>query len=203
MRLLRTVQLVTLGLWVGSGLFFSYVVAPHVFHLFTERLLTEPQEGLPALDERIGRRLAGMTVGAIFPDYFWTQVVLGGLALASTAGLLVGTGRASGRSLTVQATLLGVAVAALAVQLVWVFPRSEVVLAEVHRLELAGKLTEADQLRRTFARWHGISQLLNLTTLAGAGLTLVLAAWQAAAPSASESVQGDTALRSSAQVEDG
>lgn len=175
MRVLRTVQLVALGLWVGSGLFFSYVVAPHVFRLFVEQVPAGTSETLPHFDERTGRRVAGATVGAVFPSYFWTQLLLGVAALAASGFLWL---RSGGHGLAWQTGLVAVALGALLVQLVWVFPRSEEVLREVHRLEIAGQLNEADQLRRSFGRWHAVSQVLNLVTLGSAALALVLAAWQ-------------------------
>ena len=179
MRLLRTIQLVALGLWVGSGLFFSYVVAPQVFRLFTETLPGGTTKGYPEMDQRMGRRLAGATVGAVFPAYFATQAVLGVVASVATWLLWRSTGRQT--LLFAECVLLAVAVTALLVQVAWVFPKSNRVLAEVHRMEVAGEFEAADRRRQTFGMLHGFSQVLNLLTLGGAAVALVLAAWGAAA----------------------
>ncbi len=176
MGLLRAIQIVTVGLWVGVGLFFSLVVAPQVFSLFTGTMVKSPPEGLPQLDERVGRRFAGETVGVVFPWYFGVQAALALAALASTAILLWrGTGS---RFLWVEFLLVLVACLGLLVQLAWVYPASERVLSEIHRLEAAGRLDQADQLRSTFGMWHGISQLCNLITVGGAALAFVTLAWE-------------------------
>lgn len=65
MTALRVVYLLSLAVWVGSLVFFSFVAAPAVFR------------ALP-------REAAGQAVAAIFPTYYALGWVAGGLALAAT-----------------------------------------------------------------------------------------------------------------------
>lgn len=176
MAVLRALQIVVLGLWVGVGLFFSFVVAPQVFRLFTGVMTQQPPEGMPRLDERVARRFAGETVGMVFPWYFGLQATLGLAALVLT-GVLAWT-QTGNRWLWAETLLIVLALLSLAVQLLWVYPASERVLDQIHRLEASQNFADADALRRQFNMWHGISQLCNLVTVAAATLAFFLLAWE-------------------------
>jgi uncharacterized membrane protein len=83
---LRFVHLLTLGLWLGSVVFFSLIVAPTLF-------------------ATLGREAAGRAVSAIFPRYYGLGGVCGILALLS--GLLLRTlGAVRGRLFLVEMILL-------------------------------------------------------------------------------------------------
>jgi hypothetical protein len=166
----------TLGLWCGAGLFFSYAAAPQVFATLRDRLPSQPIPGVSGITPETGVRLAGQVVGAIFPIYFVAQGAVAVLALAS-AGLLMRQGAAGAR---IRVALIAGALFVLAVQGVAVYPRSVRVLESVHQAQDSGDSAGAAQLRRSFGALHGVSQLLNLTTLclataalgfAGAGLS--------------------------------
>jgi len=83
---LRVVHLLALGLWVGSVVFFSLIVAPTLFGT-------------------LGRETAGRAVSAIFPRYYLFGGACGLVALFS--GLLLGTlGAARGRLFIVEMVLV-------------------------------------------------------------------------------------------------
>ncbi len=108
-----------------------------------------------------GRRLAGETVGAIFPTYFATQIIAGVLAVA-TGIILAKAGR------RLEKVRFGLAIAALAIaslHAATVYPRSVRVLDAHYAALAAGDEPKAVELRRTFGMLHGISQTLNLVTI--------------------------------------
>jgi hypothetical protein len=65
--LARILHVLSVGLWFGAGVFFSFVVAPTVFATFDTKF-------------------AGEVVGPIFPPYFAVQGVCAVVALATALG---------------------------------------------------------------------------------------------------------------------
>jgi len=83
---LRLIHILTLGLWLGSVVFFSLIVAPTLFGT-------------------LGRETAGRAVSAIFPRYYAFGGACGVVALLS--GLLLGARQAAwGRLLLIELALI-------------------------------------------------------------------------------------------------
>ncbi len=142
---LRAVYLLALAVWVGTLVFFSFAATPAIF-------TTLPREE------------AARAVAALFPVYYVTGWVAGGLALAATLGLAALT-RAFGPLPRWRAAVLVLMLALSAYA-------GLVVLPEVRAARLAGDTAARDA-------GHRLSLLLNLTVvLAGLGLTVLSAVEQ-------------------------
>jgi hypothetical protein len=160
-RVTNVVHLLSLALWAGGALFFSYLTTPRIFAYLRDQLPADPPPGLQGLTDEMGRRLAGNTVGAIFPTYFVSQIIAGVLAVAS--GFVLAK---AGQRL--EKIRWGLAIAALAIvslHAATVYPRSVRVLDAHYAAQAAGDEPKAISLRKTFGMWHGISQMLNLVTI--------------------------------------
>src|SRR5262249_14446548 len=86
--LARVLHVLALGLWFGSGVFFTFLAAPSLFQTF-EGLAQNRLDWLPLptdLTKEQGTRLAGAAVGPIFPLYFALQGVCGLVALVTAWG---------------------------------------------------------------------------------------------------------------------
>ena len=88
----KTLHVLALGLWFGSTIFFSFVVAPSLFHTFeTIELYNLPKE-FQRQDPQVngpreqGTRTAGKAVGPIFPLYFLIQGMCGLVAIVTCLG---------------------------------------------------------------------------------------------------------------------
>ena len=168
---LRAVYLVSLALWCGGSVFFSYLAAPRIFSYLQDQLPSHPPPGVQGLTAAVGRRLAGDTVGAIFPTYFLSQIGLGALAVAS--GLRLAWGRRR-----LEKIHCGLAIAAFAfvsLHSVTVYPHSVRVLDQHYQAQEAGDEPKATELRKMFGMWHGISQSLNLATIVLVVAAVILA----------------------------
>lgn len=171
--LLRVVNQLSLALWCGGTVFFSFVAAPRIFSFLRDRLPAEPLPGVSGVTSEVGRRLAGATVATIFPLYFAGQIVLGLLVFGT--GLLLaqhGEPRAKLRNI-----LIGLALAIVSVHAVTVYPKSSALRSAHYRSLDAGAVDDAAQLNRQFAIWHGVSQVLNLTVTLLAIGALVASSW--------------------------
>jgi len=75
----KTIHVLALGLWFGSGIFFSFVAALAIFHAFEALGESSPSERpgwlTPSFNKENGTQLAGMAVGPLFPRYFLLQGV--------------------------------------------------------------------------------------------------------------------------------
>jgi hypothetical protein len=157
----RIVHVLSLALWGGSTVFFSFVVAPRIFGLLRDRLPLSPPAGVEGLTPEIGRRLAGDTVGAIFPAYFATQIVAGCLAVAT--GIILA--RNGDRMAKVRSAVAALALLLVTAHAFTVYPRSIRVLESHYQAYEQGRDREAGDLRKQFGIWHGISQTLNLSVI--------------------------------------
>ena len=157
--LLRFIHLLSLGIWVGSVVFFSFVTAPTLFG------------ALP-------RDLAGRAVSAIFPRYYALGGACGALALLT--GLLLGARQAAwGRLLAAELVLLllmtGIVVYA-----------GRVVLPQAGRARLALPSLEGspayDDAKARFDALHRRSVFLNGTVLILGVVSIALVALQKPRP---------------------
>jgi hypothetical protein len=157
----RIVHVLALGLWAGAALFFSFVVAPAIFGYLRDQLPENPPLAVQGITKEAGRRLAGDTVGAIFPAYFALQIAAGTLAVASGA-VLATNGQLADK---IRCVLAAVALTLAITHRATVYPHSVLIRQEQYQAKEAGEDEEAAELEQAFRVWHGISQLLNLATI--------------------------------------
>src|SRR5262245_3590743 len=90
----RVVHLLSLGMWFGGGIIFSFLVATQLFAKLEALGATPSGErpewlALPAtFDKSAGTRLAGETISPMFNRYFAVQGACGILALITALGFL-------------------------------------------------------------------------------------------------------------------
>jgi uncharacterized membrane protein len=139
---LRFLHLLALGLWIGSVVFFSFVVAPGLFG------------ALP-------RDAAGRAVSAIFPRYYAFGAACGVTALLS--GLVLGARRVSwGRPLVLELVLLALMTGIVLYSGRVVLPQASEARAA---LAEAREATALDTAQARFDLLHRRSVLLNGTVL--------------------------------------
>ena len=197
----KTLHVLALGLWFGTVLFFTFVVGLVLLHTFeTEASKPEPDRplwfpawhvynervpgsGLPdPLRKEQGSRAFGAAVGPLFPWYFGTQAVCGFVAVATA---LAWSSARRGETVDRLRTII-LALALLTVAGGWWLERvvhrlredreramDAVLLSESPTRE---EVARAESARAEFGRWHGVSLLVNLTTLALVSLAMALAA---------------------------
>jgi hypothetical protein len=154
---LRCVGVLNAGVWFGSAVFFSFVVAPGIF--------SSDVKGL--LGEKWYPYMSGAIAQILISRYFNLQLVCGVIALLHIMGENLYFGR------TPQKIWLGLLAALISLSLIggfWLQPR----LKELHRVKYSAVAsTERRQAAaQSFKTWHGISQVLNLLMLAGLGVHL-------------------------------
>jgi acyl-phosphate glycerol 3-phosphate acyltransferase len=172
LHLSKTLHVLALGLWFGSAVFFTFVVALTIFNTF-ESLAANPQDRPAWLPESFtkeqGTQLAGLAVGPIFPWYFLLEGICGLLTVA-TALSWYGTES--------QAAVHKVRFYVLTLALVTVvvgWPIAQ----KVSTLRAARYVADpvlAAAARTDFATWHLYSLLLNLVTVALVTVAMALAA---------------------------
>jgi hypothetical protein len=185
--LTRILHVLALGLWFGSGLFFTFVVGLSLFDTFGKATANPPDQRpycLPApaelekpspdamfpdpLRKEQGSRIAGMAVGPMFLPYYLLQVACGVVALL-TALAWLGAGRIHRRRVFVL-------VLALAGAGVGWWLEGQVEASRVKRTETSDALftsaapspeqkTAALVARAEFAGIHSWSLSANLLTL--------------------------------------
>jgi glycerol-3-phosphate acyltransferase PlsY len=193
---MKTIHVLALGLWFGMVVFFTFVVAPTIFHTF--ETLGEDVEHRPAwfpeakgqhlwVDEKIngakeqGTRAAGYVVGPLFTWYFLLQGVCGFLAV--TTGLGWSRRLQAGKVHKVRVSIL---LAALATVLIgWPLeqkvnqlrdPRNRAVEKFLEAPKDKTAYEAALEAKVDFGRWHLISLFLNFGTVILVGIGMALAA---------------------------
>jgi glycerol-3-phosphate acyltransferase PlsY len=172
-QLAKVLHLLSLGLWFGSSVFFSFVVALLLFRTF-EALGASPAERPPWLpvavdfDKEKGTRLAGIAISPMFTWYFLLQ---GACALVATATAL----RWAQSGLREHRMRFLVLLLALATVVVGWPVAQKVNELRLARYDLDSQL--AEQARAAFAEWHLISLLLNMVTVLLVTMAMILAAW--------------------------
>ena len=150
-NILRFVQVFAIGTWVGSIIFFSFVVAPSLFR------------ALPHLDE------AGAVVGLSLAGLHHLGV--GAAVLFLLSAVLIAR---SMRGLVRAPSLAVVLMLALTVASQWVvIPRMEALRAEMGSIEATAQDNAA---RVEFDRLHGISVDLEVAVLLGGIVAIFLVA---------------------------
>jgi acyl-phosphate glycerol 3-phosphate acyltransferase len=192
----KTVHVLTLGLWFGSTIFFSFVVGLSLFRTFGE--LSEkdqrpfwlpipnelkrnpPSASFPdPLRKEQGSRIAGAAVGPMFDWYYGVQLVCGILAVATAFAWF-----SNGTVHQVRAIVL--AVALVTVGIGWWLER-EVSARRVTRSETSDAvlqganpppdmIQQADAARADFGKWHAYSLFANFATILLVLIGMALAA---------------------------
>ena len=139
--ILFSLYTLTLALWTGGMVLFTFIVTPAIFRSY-------------------GRDQAGEIVGRLFPGYFLYLLALSALVLVLF--FLLGADQTS-RSFRASLFLLVVAVIINAYVLFSLHPKAVQIKQQVVSFEKAAPDSPA---RREFRKLHGISAVLNLALLA-------------------------------------
>ena len=197
--LAKILHVLAVGLWFGSGHFFTFVVGLSLFDTFEKETAKPPDQRpfwLPApaelektrpsdrfpdpLRKEQGSRIAGAAVGPMFLSYYALQVGCGVVTLL-TALAWLGAGGAH----KVRAVLLLLALAGAGAG--WWLERevealrqrrsetSDVVLTSA--APSAEQLRAADEARAQFGTWHTYSLFANFGTLALVTVAMGMAAF--------------------------
>lgn len=162
LTLLRAIGIFNAAIWLGSSLFFAFIVAP--------TLLAKP---MATAIGPIGPFWVGYATQAIIAKLFWIHHACAAVALVSTSMEHLYAGRPAEKILT------WVLLIVLGLGLVGGFG-IQPVLKELHLKKYQSRPNSPEQIdaARTFKVWHGVSQVANLLCLAGISLYL----WKTAFP---------------------
>jgi len=182
----KTVHVLALGLWFGTVVFFTLIVAVVLLHTF-ESLGQQPAAERPAwlpvasdLDKDKGIRLFGFAIGPLFPWFFAVQGVCGFLAVATALSW-------AGETATVHKVRTWLLIAALLTVVIG-WPLAQKVSAL--RLERYSPDTAiADAAKAAFGPWHLYSLLLTFVTMILVGVAMALAAQLPTGPGSAAPVE--------------
>lgn len=170
----RVLHLLSLGLWSGAVVFFSFFVALPTIEAM-RRFAHTGGNWLHLSTEAEGTRLAGLFLDSVFGHYFLFQIGCGVVALLTSLRWL---GRAGwmfkGRGVLIVAALV------LAACNQWVLG------PKVHELREQRYSSDAEVARRTneaFGPAHSVSLTADMAGLGCVLVALALAAWQSPEPS--------------------
>jgi acyl-phosphate glycerol 3-phosphate acyltransferase len=177
----RSLHVLSLGLWCGTTIFFSFVVALSLFNGF-EQVAQLPAAERPAwfplpadfarADDTLkgpkeqGSRAAGLAVGGIFPWYFLVQGLCGLVAFATSLGW-IGAGRLHRRRVWIVGLALALVLAGWPIEQEVLHLRE--VRSETREAYLRAQPSKQDEIRpalvaadRAFGGWHTVSLFVNL-----------------------------------------
>ncbi len=195
-QLLKSLHVLSLGLWFGMAVFFTFVVALSLFDSFEALTRQNPREtwfpqpdlyrsakeGVDPAKEQ-GSRAAGFAVAPLFTFYFVIQGVCGFLALATALPWAKAGGvhrwRVSLLMVAVILVLVGWPVERLVHDLR--VPRNQTM---ERYLDGKATLDEMTTAKSAFGKWHGVSVLLNLAMIVCVTGAMALAGNLPAAPKA-------------------
>lgn len=142
MTIVKYFHLLSMAIWTGSMIFFSFIGAPAVFK---------------ALD----RQTAGDVVGEIFPKYFAMGIICCLIAIVTLAMMGKMTGYTSEVRIGLGILLVMACLASYSGLVNG--PQAR----EVKRLtRIEQDTVKKEELRKQFGKLHGISVMVNLTTIA-------------------------------------
>ncbi|HZU37734.1 MAG TPA: glycerol-3-phosphate 1-O-acyltransferase PlsY [Gemmataceae bacterium] len=210
---MKVVHLLSLGLWFGVIVFFTFFVGLSLFDSFetvgtqTDRPAWFPlpsqyqkQDDAISGPKEQGTRAAGYAISPMFGPYYLLQGACGLLALGTAVGWMWHASRKIHR---VRALLLLLALAT--VVLAWPLeqkvnalriPRNEAMDRYLQSTGPRAEQLRAEALaaRAQFGMWHGLSLLLNFVTLGLVGVALAQAAFlpsiEPMSPDSSDSAGG-------------
>lgn len=146
--LLRTVAIFNAAIWLGSMLFFAFVVAPTLLAADMKAVLTP--------------YWAGYATQSVISKLFWIQHICAFIALLHLVAEFLYVGRPIERA--VLAVLLG----SLCLGLIGGFALQPM-LRQWHIIKYSTRTTPAEKMvaQRSFGIWHGVSQVCNVVVLGG------------------------------------
>ncbi|HEY3197620.1 MAG TPA: DUF4149 domain-containing protein [Nitrospirales bacterium] len=147
--LLRYLLLLTLVLWIGGIVFFSFIASPSIFKV-------------------LAREQAGQVVGDIFPKYHLLGYVSCIIALACLFGLRQLGGAHSIRTAMIVLVLMG------GIQVTMGAIIGPKVIEARDAIKATSTSPEKERLEKKFRGLHGVSMIFNLVLLI---LGLVLLYW--------------------------
>jgi acyl-phosphate glycerol 3-phosphate acyltransferase len=178
----KTIHVLALGLWFGAVVFFL-IVALVLFHTFEELGVSAEHRpswlGLPGdFSKDQGTRLAGIAVAPLFKWYYPLQVVGGFLAVCTALSWVARPSKTQdvppGRQYGVhRLRALILLLALISVALGW--PLANYV-NELRLDRYDSNPAIAEPAQQAFGTWHGISLLLNFTTIGLVTVAMALAA---------------------------
>jgi glycerol-3-phosphate acyltransferase PlsY len=191
--LARSVHVLSVGLWFGMSMFFSFVVATGLFDSFEavgrndDRPTWFPRPEMYArkdakLDgpKEQGSRAAGFVIGPLFTKYYLWQGICGLLAVGTAVGWAkrgkLHVWRVNVLMLAFILVLIGWPIERKVAELR--VPRNEATEAYL-RADDSGKpslVAAMDEKRSEFTRWHLIDVFLNLGVIALVGVATAMAA---------------------------
>jgi uncharacterized membrane protein len=139
---LKYIHLLTIVIWIGSIIFFSFIGAPTVFKTFD-------------------RTMAGDVVGAIFPKYYTLGLACSLMALSTLVLISLKTNFTFHAKAGIAAILIMGAATIYSTYVVW--PKAHELKYQIRAESDEGKIVE---LKKKFVKYHGISMILNIATLA-------------------------------------
>ncbi len=169
----KTVHVLALGLWFGTVVFFTLIVAVVLLHTFEslgEQPAAERPSWLPVapdLDKDKGIRLFGYAIGPLFPWFFAVQGVCGFLAVATALSWPTDGS-------TVHKVRTWILIAALAT-VVAGWPLAQKV-SQLRLERYAPDPAVAAAAKAAFGSWHTYSLLLTFVTLLLVAVGMALAA---------------------------
>jgi hypothetical protein len=191
----KIIHVLALGLWFGTAMFFTFVVALSLFRTF-EEVATRGRDSrpswlpLPSLfsrdaeaREEQGRRAAGTAISPLFDAYFAIQALAGLIALATSLAWF--NAEPSTRLHQARVYLLTAAVVTVAGG--WYVERRVSDLRKVREEKVDAVLSTPShtdsvqqdaekKARDTFAQWHTVSIFINLLTILLVTIAMALAA---------------------------
>lgn len=192
-RLNKTLHVVALGLWFGSAVFFTFVVAPSLFRTFENTGQRKDRPNwftLPPHFEHAdsaingpkeqGTRAAGQAVEPIFPLYFLLQGICGFVAVITC----LGWARQNPLQRVHRVRVVVLLLALVGVLASWPLEQRVTGLRDPRHAAVdqylkqptQGNRDVMDAAKREFGAWHLGSLGMNFLTLVLAGVGLALAA---------------------------
>jgi hypothetical protein len=162
---LKFVGTANAALWFGATLFFSILIGPALFSPDMYKLFGWPATGATA------KYWAGSVAQILLERFFWVQCWCGAFAVAHRLIEWLASGRPIQR--TTLALLLGLLSLALAGGF-WLQPQLRHLHKTMYGVGERVTVEQAQKARTSFARWHGVSQGVNLVILGGLAFYL----WQ-------------------------
>src|SRR5207249_1753055 len=151
---LRFLGILSVGVWLGAAIFFTFSSGPAVFS-------PEVKNVLGAKTEESFRYFAGGIAQVLVSRYFYWQLACGSVALLHLLAERLYSGRSPRRfSLGLLACLCALALLGSS----WLQPK----LKELHTIRYTNPAPEKRQAAaQSFAAWHSAAQIANLFMIAG------------------------------------
>jgi hypothetical protein len=148
---LRYLGIVNAAVWLGGGVFLTFVAAPVFFS--TEMLTLLGPADFP--------RVSGGIAQLVLKRYFWFHAACAGIALLILLLQRVLSGQFNRWALQLVAVLIGLTLLGG----FWVAPK----LAGLQEIRHGANTpsVERDAAAKSFRAWHGVSQVINLLVLGG------------------------------------